>query len=313
MVRLQKYLLYPPFLVVEEENNFPDMWEVFCLKLLKLDLKTNSIVRRTPPEQGVDLYYRDNKIAYQCKCVINENNKFNVTNTINSITKAISIKTSLPWDTFTLCLNVNLSGKQEKSLRAFYPTIDIKTKDYWVDICERYPDQVRRNFCIVTKISDIDILRSERFLLSGFKNNLAPQFSDSDNVIHILLYSEQNSRISKIPIPTSFTLKEFHQYMGILYNLQEYYSANYGEFKIITTINIKGRKILSSNITDNKTLLELGINDGDIIGFEISLVSSHNPKLTYSALWLNEQSTFKEEKAQQIVSEIFLDFNNYYN
>ncbi|WP_455819594.1 hypothetical protein [Clostridium butyricum] len=46
------YNLYPPFVYIPEESNFSDVWEVFYLKLLKIDLNTNNIERRKPPKQG---------------------------------------------------------------------------------------------------------------------------------------------------------------------------------------------------------------------------------------------------------------------
>jgi hypothetical protein len=86
---MQRYLLYPPFLTVHEETNFSDIWESFCLKLLKLEYGTNEIQRRRPPENGIDLYYKSKKIAFQCKSTL-EGNKFNIKNACNSLCSALA-------------------------------------------------------------------------------------------------------------------------------------------------------------------------------------------------------------------------------
>lgn len=90
------YKLYPPFLVVPEEQDFSDAWESFCFKILSLEKSKNNLHRRNPPEQGVDLYDTTDKIAYQCKSVESgKSGDFNVTQAVNSLKSALAIKDEL--------------------------------------------------------------------------------------------------------------------------------------------------------------------------------------------------------------------------
>ena len=112
------YQLNPPIFVVNEETNFPDSWEVFCCKLLNLENKTSNIVRRLPPENGVDLFFPDSKIAYQCKSVeTGLRSGFNFTKIKNSFESALTIKSSLGWTKYVVCINTDLTGTQEENFK----------------------------------------------------------------------------------------------------------------------------------------------------------------------------------------------------
>src|SRR5882724_11915453 len=141
------YYLYPPFFVVPEESNFADAWEAFCCKLLNLKEGTDSIYRRHPPEQGVDLYNPTKQIAYQCKSVESgKSGDFNVNKALSSIESARAAKTALAWDHYVLCTNVDISGTAEQKIRATLPDILIRPKSYWQSLCEEFETYVEKNF-----------------------------------------------------------------------------------------------------------------------------------------------------------------------
>ena len=141
------YQLYPPIFIVPEETSFADSWEVFCCKLLNLENKTSEIVRRLPPENGVDLFYSDKKIAYQCKSVeTGLTSGFNLTKIKTSYESALSIKNILGWTKYVVCINTELTGAQQENFSKELPGVTILTKSYWTSLCERYPTAVQENF-----------------------------------------------------------------------------------------------------------------------------------------------------------------------
>ena len=134
-----KYNLHPPYFKVPEESTFPDAWEVFCCIMLNTHNKTDNIHRRKPPEKGIDLLWREKKIAYQCKSVFDENGKFNITNAKKSLKDAIQAKqedASLDWHTYEICTNIELTGSQESKLTSIETNIEIREKTFWWRLCD---------------------------------------------------------------------------------------------------------------------------------------------------------------------------------
>src|SRR5690349_4350784 len=137
------YQFFPPIFIVPEESNFPDSWEVFCCKLLNLENRTSSIHRRLPPESGVDLYYPEKKIAYQCKSVdTGLTTGFNLTKIKNSYNSALIIKSSLGWEKYVVCVNTELTGAQQENFARELPDVVILTKSFWISLCEKFPTAV---------------------------------------------------------------------------------------------------------------------------------------------------------------------------
>ncbi|MBI5091106.1 MAG: leucine-rich repeat domain-containing protein [Candidatus Hydrogenedentes bacterium] len=127
--------LYPPLFVIEPQTSFADAWEVFCCDVLNRYEKTDKIYQRTPPEGGVDLYWAEKKIAYQCKSVEESSGKFSVTKAEKSLRSALLTREKLPWVKYVLCSNVALTGHQEQQLRDICPEIELLTPRFWIPRC----------------------------------------------------------------------------------------------------------------------------------------------------------------------------------
>ncbi len=150
------YILNPPFLVVPEENDFADMWEAFCCKMLQLAQYDSKVYRRSPPESGVDLYDPSWNIAYQCKSVESgKSGDFRPDAVIESIRDALKVQQDLNWKSYVICVNVNPTGTAESKIKAAFPNLYLMIygKSYWVHLCERFSNEVIRNF---RKIQDIN-------------------------------------------------------------------------------------------------------------------------------------------------------------
>src|SRR5947209_16787429 len=98
-----EYHLYPPFFVVEPETSFDDAWEAFCCELLNLENHTHTIRRRRPPDQGCDILWEEEKIAYQCKAVEEgRSGKLNLSKVRESIQRAKKNQHILGWERYTI-------------------------------------------------------------------------------------------------------------------------------------------------------------------------------------------------------------------
>src|SRR5437870_5691049 len=86
-----EYFFYPPFFEIAPEPSFDQAWESFCCLLLNLEHRTHDIRRRVPPDFGVDLYWPEQRIAYQCKAVLSGHaGDFAVSKAIRSIKGLVS-------------------------------------------------------------------------------------------------------------------------------------------------------------------------------------------------------------------------------
>ncbi len=120
------YRLTPPFLHLPEQTDFSKAWEGFCCKVLNLKFKTDEIYVRNPPEQGVDLFYPTQKIAYQCKSVESgKSGDFNSTHAISSYNAAQQHQQAIGWVEYALCTNVDITGTAEATLRSAIPNLTI--------------------------------------------------------------------------------------------------------------------------------------------------------------------------------------------
>jgi len=259
-----KYKLYPPFLIVPEEEDFSDTWEAFCLKLLCLEKSQNDIYRRNPHEQGVDLFDSTDKIAYQCKSVESgKSGDFNVTQAISSLTSALNIKSDLGWEKYVLCTNVNVTGSAEQKLKHVYPGIIIKSKDNWQSLCEKHYDKVERNFNVLVQIPS-------KKLLNTIKENFLDHYSDklhtllANDTFEIFLYSNQFESVYKLQVSPDFTIEDLISIIRNFFKLPQAQEFTKDGIRISLSHSIvfNQKKQLSS-----KPLREIGIIQGDVITY----------------------------------------------
>ncbi|PFA47906.1 hypothetical protein CN391_25910 [Bacillus anthracis] len=268
-----KYILYPPFLTVPEEENFSNVWEAFCLKLLCLNKSQNNIYRRNPPEQGVDLFDATDKIAYQCKSVESgKSGDFNFKHAIDSLNSALKIKDELGWEKYILCTNVNVTGSSEQKLKQVYPDIIIKSKDNWQFLCEEHHDKVERNFNILVEIPS-------KKLLSTIKEGLLNHYSDKLHALlenegfEIFLYSNQFESIYKLQVSPDFTIEDLITIIRSLFKLPEAKEFISEGIKVSLSHSIvfdKKKQPLS------KSLREVGIIQGAVITYWTTMIWKDN-------------------------------------
>ena len=53
--------------IVHPDTSFGKAWESLCFELLNIEFQDISLIKLEPPDCGVDIIYRKNKTAYQCK------------------------------------------------------------------------------------------------------------------------------------------------------------------------------------------------------------------------------------------------------
>ena len=144
--RFGEHHLYPPLFVTEPQNSFADAWEVFCCEVLNRYKKTDEIRRRKAPENGVDLYWPAEKIAYQCKSVEDSLGRFSVTKAVESIRSAKTIRKELPWERYVVCSNVDITGPQETKLKEELPEVELLTPSFWMSRCREQSQYLRERF-----------------------------------------------------------------------------------------------------------------------------------------------------------------------
>lgn len=258
-----RYLLYPPFLNVPEENSFEDEWEAFCLKLLKLEKQNNDIERRTPPEQGVDLFFKEKKIAYQCKSVTGTSG-FNITKAVGSLKSALKIQTTLGWERYVVCSNVNLTGKQVPQLQEVYVNVDTKGKDYWVGLCEKFSSQVEKNFRILIEIPTTTVSSAINRLEQHYSNELKSKLEKDS--LAILFYSKDHDKVYKMLVSLDFTIKDLKSITRSIFSIPK---ATFGQQGVVIVRDffiIDGRKYDK----EEKTLQEIGITTSSVLTYHLS-------------------------------------------
>jgi len=202
------YQFYPPIFIVNEETNFSDSWEVFCCNLLNLENNTSRIVRRLPPESGVDLFFPDQKIAYQCKSVeTGLTSGFNLTKIKQSYNSALSIKSSLGWDKYVVCINTDLTGTQAENFKNELPNVTILTKSYWTTLCNKFPTMVQGNF---RKLIPIFPKTVEEKITDGFYSDYSDHLKSllKTNSFDLLFYSNRHNSVYRIPVSKEFKVKD---------------------------------------------------------------------------------------------------------
>ena len=151
--------------------------------MLNLSERTTRIYRLGSPEQGIDLYDPENRVAYQCKSVESgEKGGFNPDKTIESIRAAKRVQENVGWQKYVLCANVDLTGTAINRLRAELPDIEIRPASFWQGLCEKNAESVKRNFKVLVDAESYDTIRlalnDQRFkaVLEDYKSKGSPKY-----------------------------------------------------------------------------------------------------------------------------------------
>jgi len=272
------YQLYPPIFIVNEETNFPNSWEVFCCKLLNLENSTSSIVRRLPPENGVDLFFPNQKIAYQCKSVENGlTSGFNLTKIKDSYNSALSIKSSLGWDKYVVCINTDLTGTQETNFKEELPDVTILTKSYWTTLCHKFSIMVQDNF---RKLIPIYPKTVEEKITDKFCSDYSDRLKAllATNSFDLLFYSNRHNSVYRIPVSRDFEVEDLLSILIDIFNLPPTTEYSGGiNVSLSYSIVFNDKKVPL-----NKTIGESGIDENSVITFWQTITYSKNNKKTES-------------------------------
>jgi len=272
------YQFFPPFFIVNEETNFSDSWEVFCCKLLNLENKTSSIIRRLPPESGVDLFFPEQKIAYQCKSVeTGLTSGFNLTKIKESYNSALSIKSSLGWDKYIVCLNIDLTGIQEANLKKELPDTIILTKSYWTTLCNKFSVAVQENF---RRLIPIPQKMVEEEITESFYSKYSDHLKEllKTDSFNLLFYSNRHNSVYRIPVSKKFKVIDLLNILINFFDLPPAKEFTDGvEVSISYSIFFNDKKIPLEG-----TIGESGIDENSIITFWLKIVHSQNNKTATS-------------------------------
>jgi len=310
------YQLYPPFFVVDEEANFSDAWEVFCCKLLNLENKTSSIVRRLPPENGVDLFFLDEKIAYQCKSIKDGSTKgFNITKIKNSYDSALEIKSSLGWDKYIVCINTDLTGTQSENFKRELPDVTILTKSYWTSLCNKFPTMVQDNF---RRLISIPPKTVEEKITDGVHSNYSYHLKDllKINSFDLLFYSNRHNSVYKIPVSKDFKMEDLLHILRGIFKLPPATEFSGGvKVSISYSIVFNDKKIPL-----NQTIEESGIDENSIITFWLTMTySQDNEEVTTNTMQMLTTDSMKRtmdpvhyalEDYKVLISNSFINADN---
>lgn len=259
-----QYRLLPPFLFYPEEDDFSDVWERFCCKLLNINYKTTEIFIRNPPEQGVDIFFPTQKIAYQCKSIESgKSGDFNVTKAVESIRAAKAIQSTLGWKRYVLCVNVAISGKAEATLKAELPSIEILPNSHWVHMCETHPAEVERNFRKIIEIPAprIQTAIAERFI-SSYSEDLKKRLGSSP--ITIFLYCNRHDTTYRVPVSESFTCGDLIEIFRAFFKLPESQTLKSEGISVSLSHSVVfGGDMISLS----KTLRDAGIQAGSVVTY----------------------------------------------
>ncbi|MGH1280685.1 hypothetical protein [Bacillus basilensis] len=281
-------------------------------KIVKIRKINNDIERGTPPEQGVDLHFKEKGIAYQCKSVVGSISGFNITKAVKSLERALCIQKTLPWEQYIVCSNVNLTGNQITKLKEVYSNVDTKGHDYWVGLCEKYSQQVKRNFRVLLEIPS-DIIHTtfnslEEHYLEKSKTKM------EKDTLEIFFYYEKHDRVYQMKVSLDFTLKELKNIIRSFLDIPKGLIGQNGLVYIYDFLIIEGEK----QEEEDKTLRDVGIIPNSVFTYWLSysFEGRSGTKRTNNAMqWLTSSSfdsvNEKEKYLEQAKSYIKQCFNTF--
>ena len=302
-----EYRLVPPFLHVPEESSFADEWERFCCKLLNLEYGTTEIFVRSPPEQGVDLFYPTRQIAYQCKSVESgKSGDFNATHAIASYQSALTHQASIGWVQYALCTNVDVTGTALTKLQSAIPGLIVLPASHWVGLCEKHPLAVERNFRVVVDVQPRHVsYRDELGDVSVIFGD--PPAQANAECYSVLLYSNRHDAIYRLPVRASMTVGELVSALCDLFRLPD--QATFDNDQISVSLShslvVEGRRV-----PFNQSLESAGIGPGAVVTYWTTIQwQDHKEKREFDGhiIHLQTLSAFTAPRSQHERKESALE------
>lgn len=264
-----EYHLYPPFFEISPETSFDSGWEAFCEWILQLENKAPEIRRRTPPDYGVDIYWKEKRIAYQCKSAVHsgKTGDFQVGKAIESLKVALANKTQIGWDKYVICTNIDITGSQEAKLKKVYSDVEFFTSGYWQGACRRHKDLVTDRFRQLVRVTEDTLVKeiSDSFYQS-YITELKRKFADK--TIKLFVISNRRKTIFEIPAAPEMTVLDLIKILKKLFNLPE--SKMHVEAKISMSLSYELQ--VNNKSVPLKSILGEVAKDKDIVTFWKTIV-----------------------------------------
>ena len=292
-------------------NSFADAWEDFCCKLLNLEERTNQIRRRSPPEQGIDLYYQSKNIAYQCKSVESgKDGEFSVQHAIESMKSAKKAKKDLKWKKYVLCTNVDITGIAEKKLRSEMSDCIVLSKSYWQNLCEKFSPHIKRQFRLL-----LELPRPKAGLIATgpvhayYPDRLKAKLGR--HPFEILLYSEIGDTIYELTVSNSIKVKDILAVLESFFNLPKSFNRMsagckvtlnnriyIGDNRLNKEHDLKKAGIIPGSLVTLRTNIEVKVDSGSLSREMLNLTVGSLPENRVTP------SHVKEVTAGEAASEI---------
>lgn len=151
--------------IVPPDKSFAEAWESLCEILLRSELDSIKLIRLRPPDLGVDMLYRREKKAFQCKS--SERGiygRIDAEESAKSLETAIKHKSALGWRQYSFATNAEYTGAgyEKILLRArkkglLEKQLEFLGPAYWDRLCVEHSKVIEDRFDYRLSLSQKDL------------------------------------------------------------------------------------------------------------------------------------------------------------
>jgi hypothetical protein len=311
-----EYHLYPPFFEIAPETSFDSAWEAFCEGILQLENNAPKIRRRTAPDYGVDIYWEEEKIAYQCKSAVYSGRPgdFPVGEAIKSLKTALVNKGKIGWEKYVICTNIDITGVQEEKIKEIYSDVEFLTSGYWSGVCRRHKEFVADRFRQLVRVSENTLVKEiKAAFYQSYITELEEKFADE--TIKLFVISNRCKAIFEVPVAPKMTVMDLIEILRKLFILPA--SHTHTDTQITTSLSYK-LMVNNKGVALNSILGET-VEDEDLITLWTTIVwrdaegetrRDIMEHITHNSLqWKSMNKTERENSAiakyEQFIDEAF--------
>lgn len=156
--------------IIPPDTNYGEAWESICHDLLVAEHPGASIQRMNPPDNGIDLFRRDNAVAYQCKA--DERGAFgslSATESIASLQTAHAHRSAFAWRSYVLCTNANYTGAAAEKIQDAASELGLEKGEIDFHGPERWDDLCTKHYGVVARRLRYRVETSEEHVISALK------------------------------------------------------------------------------------------------------------------------------------------------
>lgn len=254
--------MYPPFFEIAPETSFDSAWEAFCEQILQLENKAPEIRRRTPPDNGVDIYWKEKKIAYQCKSAVYNGRPgdFPVGEAIKSLKTALANKSQIGWEKYIICTNIDITGAQEEKIKEVYSDVEFLTSGYWSGVCRRHKEFVADRFRQLVRVSEDTLAKEIKdSFYQSYVTELKKKFANG--TIKLFVVSNRRKTIFEIPVAPEMTVRELIEVLRKLFNLP----ASHKHIDAQITMSLSYKLKVNNEGVGLLSILDETVKDEDVV------------------------------------------------